>query len=94
MCLAIPARITEIAADGETARVALGAVSKEISLALVDSAAVGDYVLVHVGYALNRISEEEAERTLALITEAGMLDEELGTDPPVTESVPGSGGGA
>jgi hypothetical protein len=42
-------------------------VRKPVSLALVDDAAVGDYVLVHVGYALNRISPEEAERTLALI---------------------------
>jgi hydrogenase expression/formation protein HypC len=94
MCLAIPARITEIAPDGDTARVALGAVSKQISLALVDGAAVGDYVLVHVGYALNRISEEEAERTLALITEAGMLEDELGVNPPATESGSGFGGGA
>lgn len=93
MCLAIPARITEIAPDGDIARVALGAVSKEISLALIDSAAVGDYVLVHVGYALNRISEEEAARTLALMSEAGMLEDELGVNPPVTGSAPGSGSG-
>jgi hydrogenase expression/formation protein HypC len=46
---------------------------------------VGDYVLVHVGYALNRISEEEAERTLALISQAGMLDEELGVNPPAPD---------
>lgn len=76
MCLAIPARIVEISPDADIARVALGAVTKEISLALVDAAEVGDYVLVHVGYALNRISEEEAERTLALMAEAGMLEEE------------------
>jgi hydrogenase expression/formation protein HypC len=70
--------------------VSLGGVTKEISLALVGDAAVGDYVLVHVGYALNRLSEEEAERTLALISEAGMLlDEELGVNPPV----PGQAGG-
>jgi len=84
MCLAIPARITSIDPSGQCARVGLGAVSKEISLALVEDAAVGDYVLVHVGYALNRISEEEAERTLALIAEAGMLDDELGVNPPAS----------
>ncbi len=82
MCLAIPARITHIDPSGQIARVGLGAVSKEISLALVEDAAVGDYVLVHVGYALNRLSEEEAQRTLDLIRAAGILDaEEPGTDP-------------
>ena len=89
MCLAIPAKIATIDPDGQTARVSLGGVTKEISLALVDEVAVGDYVLVHVGYALNRLSEEEAERTLALMSEAGVLDEELGVNPPI----PGSGGG-
>jgi len=71
MCLAVPARITAIDESADTATVALGAVTKEISLALVDDAAIDDYVLVHVGYALNRISPEEAARTLALINEAG-----------------------
>jgi len=75
MCLAIPARITAIDEALETATVALGAVSKQISLALVDGVSVGDYVLVHVGYALNRMSPEEAERTLALMAETGMLAE-------------------
>ena len=76
MCLAIPARIASIDDTGETARVTLGGVAKEISLALVDGARVGDYVLVHVGYALNLIGEDEAEQTLALMAEAGMLTEE------------------
>jgi hydrogenase expression/formation protein HypC len=75
MCLAIPARITEIDEALDSATVALGAVSKQISLALVDGVSVGDYVLVHVGYALNRLSPEEAERTLALMAEGGMLEE-------------------
>ncbi len=76
MCLAIPARITAIDPLGETATVALGAVSKECSLALIEGAVVGDYVLIHVGYALNRISAEEAAHTLALMREAGMLDDD------------------
>lgn len=74
MCLAIPARILSVDPASDTATVALGAVSKQVSLALVDDAAPGDYVLVHVGYALNRISEEEAEQTLALIREAGAIE--------------------
>ncbi len=78
MCLAIPARIAAIDHLGQTARVSLGGVVKEISLALVDDVSVGDYVLIHVGYALNRLSEEEAAQTLALMAEAGMLAEEPG----------------
>jgi hydrogenase expression/formation protein HypC len=73
MCLAIPARITAIDPTGATARISLGAVTRDCSLALIEDAAVGDYVLVHVGYALNRISEEEAQETLALMREAGVL---------------------
>jgi hydrogenase expression/formation protein HypC len=68
MCLAIPARIEELL-DDDMARVSLGGVTKAISLALVEGVAVGDYVIVHVGYALNRIDPEEAERTLALFAE-------------------------
>ena len=54
-----------------SATVSLGGVSKQISLALVDDADLGDFVLVHVGYALNKISPDEAERTLRLLREAG-----------------------
>lgn len=71
MCLAVPARITAIDETADTAKVDLGGVLKEVSLALLEGAAVGDYVLVHVGYALNRIDPEEAARTLALINEVG-----------------------
>ncbi len=73
MCLAVPARVIALDPDTDMATVALGAVTKEISLALVENTEVGDYVLVHVGYALGRISPEEAERTLALIAAAGGL---------------------
>ena len=71
MCLAIPARIVELL-DGDQCRVELGGVRKEISLALVDDAAVGDYVIVHVGYALTKLDPEEAAQTLALFAEAGI----------------------
>lgn len=74
MCLAIPARIEELTAPGN-AIVNLGGVRKEISLALVDDAAVGEYVIVHVGYALQKLDQEEAERTLALFAEMGQMDE-------------------
>jgi len=72
MCLALPARVVAIDAAADMATVALGEVKKEISLALVDDVQVDDYVLIHVGYALNKVSEEEAERTLQLFAEAGL----------------------
>lgn len=71
MCLAIPARVAELL-PGDAARVELGGVLKEISLALVDEVAVGDYVIVHVGYALSKLDQEEAEATLALFAQAGL----------------------
>ena len=68
MCLAIPARVVEVM-DEETAVVDLGGVKKEISIALVEDVCVDDYVITHVGYALNKIDPEEAEKTLKLFSE-------------------------
>lgn len=91
MCLAIPAKITQIDPTTDLAQVEFGGVSKEISLALIDDAAVGDYVLVHVGYALNRLSEEEAEQTLALIRDMGLLDAEQEQTPTELQRSGGQG---
>lgn len=55
--------------DEETATVELSGVRKNVSVALLDDVAVGDYVILHVGFALSRLDPEEAERTLALIAE-------------------------
>ena len=85
MCLAIPAQILDLDPDAESAIVSLGGVRKPVSLALVDDAVVGDYVLVHVGYALNKISPEEAERTLALIQAIGEQDSEYESLDPATQ---------
>jgi hydrogenase expression/formation protein HypC len=65
MCLAIPGKVVEIR-DGMLATVDVGGVCREVSLVLVDGVEVGDYVIVHVGYALNRLDPEEAEQTLEL----------------------------
>lgn len=70
MCLAIPARVVELSGE-DSAIVDLGGVRKEISLALVEDVAVGDYVIIHVGFALNKLNPEEAENTLALFAEMG-----------------------
>ena len=68
MCLAIPARVVELL-PGLRAVVDLSGVRKQVSIALVDDAQLGDYVIVHVGYAIGKIDPEEAERTLALFAE-------------------------
>jgi len=73
MCLAIPARVVTIDPATDSAVVELDGVKKEISLALVEDVQENDYVLVHVGYALNKLSEEEAQHTLELFAEAGLM---------------------
>lgn len=70
MCLAMPTRVVELR-DGDMAVVDLDGVRKEISLALVEDIAVGDYVILHAGYALQKLDIEEAEQTLALFRELG-----------------------
>jgi hydrogenase expression/formation protein HypC len=69
MCLAIPARVVELLPDSQ-GTIELGGVRKRISLELVDGIATGDYVIVHVGYALQKLDPHEAERTLALFAQA------------------------
>lgn len=69
MCLAIPARVEEV--NGDQGVVDMGGVRKDVSLALLDDVVVGDYVIVHVGFALNKLDPDEAERTLALFAELG-----------------------
>lgn len=80
MCLAIPAQVVELR-DNDNALVDLAGVKKEISLALVEGVVVGDYVIVHVGFALNKLDPEEAAKTLKLFAEMGELA--FGDDPTV-----------
>ncbi|AVM74684.1 HypC/HybG/HupF family hydrogenase formation chaperone [Magnetospirillum gryphiswaldense] len=68
MCLALPSRVVALL-DDDQAKVDLGGVTKAISLALVEDVAVGDYVIVHVGYALTKVDPAEAEKTLALFAQ-------------------------
>jgi hydrogenase expression/formation protein HypC len=78
MCLAIPIRVEALLPDA-MARVTLGGVSKIVSVALLEDVTLGDYLLIHVGYALARIDPEEAKRTLALMRAAavpGLAQEE------------------
>jgi len=68
MCLALPMRITAVADDG-TATLALEGLEQRASLALLPEATIGDFVLVHAGYALSVLTEDEAEETLTLLSE-------------------------
>ena len=68
MCLAVPVRVAEVLADGN-AVVEVGGVHHRVSLALVDGVGVGDYVIVHAGFAINRLDVAEAEKSLALFAE-------------------------
>ena len=79
MCLGVPAKIIEMyEKDGlQMARVDFGGVTREACLAYVPEAKVGDYCLVHVGFALNLISEEEARETMELLKEVADLSSEI-----------------
>lgn len=68
MCLAMPAQITKILKE-QRAIVNLGGIEKEISTSLLTNVTVGDYVILHVGYALTRLDEQEAQKTLLLFAE-------------------------
>ncbi|QEL55761.1 HypC/HybG/HupF family hydrogenase formation chaperone [Chromobacterium paludis] len=72
MCLAIPARVTEIL-DSDRVKVELGGIQKTISTALVEDVRLGDYLIVHVGFAIGKLDPDEAERTLALLAEMGAM---------------------
>ena len=76
MCLAVPAQIIAITQDQAHATVELSGVLVEVSLALVEDVLVGDYVLIHVGFALQKIDPEEAEATLALFAEVALAAQE------------------
>lgn len=68
MCLAVPGRILKI--EGTTAEVEFGGARMSVSLLGLPEAAAGDYVLVHAGFAIQRLDEQEAKRTLSLLAEA------------------------
>ncbi|MCL4369731.1 MAG: HypC/HybG/HupF family hydrogenase formation chaperone [Chloroflexi bacterium] len=73
MCLAIPAKITAI--EGTEATVDIGGVTRSTSLVLTPEAKVGDYVLMHTGYAISVVDEDEAKETMRIIEEMMALDE-------------------
>ncbi|MCX7626012.1 MAG: HypC/HybG/HupF family hydrogenase formation chaperone [Candidatus Sumerlaeaceae bacterium] len=84
MCLAIPGRIEAITNDDpvmRSGRVNFGGVVREVNLAYVPEAQVGDYVVVHVGFALQRLDEDEAQRVLETLRQMGELESEFPEEP-------------
>ncbi len=81
MCLGVPGRIEEIwdAEGTRMARVDFGGVNKDVCLAYLPDLTVGDYTIVHVGFAISQVDEASAQETLRLFEEIGVLEAELGT---------------
>jgi hydrogenase expression/formation protein HypC len=78
MCLAIPGKVVEIVDEaGGVAKVEVGGVRRNVNVALLDAVRVGDYVLIHVGFALSKIDEHEAAETLRLLEELGSYQDEF-----------------
>jgi hydrogenase expression/formation protein HypC len=77
MCLAVPGKILSIeeASGSRLGKVQFGGVTREANLDFVPEAGVGDYVVVHVGFALSRVDEEEAKRTYELLEELGAIED-------------------
>lgn len=90
MCLAVPGRIlkTEERGGNRVAKVQFGGITREAFLNFVPEAGVGDYVMVHVGFAISRVDAQEALRTYRMLEAIGLLEGELGPgpqDPPEAE---------
>jgi hydrogenase expression/formation protein HypC len=73
MCLAIPVRVERIDSN-ESATASVGGILRQIDITLVDDLQIGDYVILHVGFALSKLDESEAEETLRLMSDAGILE--------------------
>jgi len=78
MCLAIPGKVVEIVDEaGGVAKVEVGGVRRNVNIALLDAVRAGDYVLIHVGFALSKVDEHEAAETLRLLEELGSYQDEF-----------------
>lgn len=89
MCLAIPGKIlsNEDLGFARVARVQFGGIVRQVRLDFVPEASVGDYVMVHVGFAISKVDEQEAQRTYQLLDEMGALEEEL-PSPDLAPEIP------
>lgn len=83
MCLGVPGKITKIypKENMKMCEIDFGGVTREACLDFIPEAEVGDYVIIHVGFAITLLSEEEAMETLELLREISDIEEELGVEP-------------
>jgi len=91
MCLGIPGKVVQIdegPTDMTMGRVSFGGITKDVCLAYTPEVEVGDYVIVHVGFALSRIDEEEAQQVFEYLREIGELSELDASDPPGPQAGP------
>jgi hydrogenase expression/formation protein HypC len=91
MCLAIPGKVESISGDDpitRMGRINFGGVVKDASLAYVPEVQVGDYVIVHVGFALSKVDEEEAQKVFGYLKQIGELDELVAEQFISTEKAP------
>ena len=88
MCLGIPGRVVEVGPEGlmRMGKVDFGGVIREVCLAYVPEAQIGDYVIVHVGFAISQLDKDEAQETLKLMAEIGILEEEPDIQSPMAIS--------
>jgi len=84
MCLGVPGKIVDVYEKSglKMAKVDFGGVFREACLSYVPEAQVGEYCIIHVGFAISLLSEKDAMETLELLKEMGTFDEELGTEAP------------
>jgi len=88
MCLAVPGKVLtkEDIGGVEVGHVQFGGITRQVALGFVPEAQVGDYVMVHVGFAISRVDAEEAQRTYEILKELGTLEEELASEEPAVPS--------
>jgi hydrogenase expression/formation protein HypC len=83
MCLGVPGKVVEIYESGglTMGKIDFGGVIREACLAYIPDIQVGEYTVVHVGFAISKLSESEAQETLQMLRDIGSLEEELGPEP-------------
>ncbi len=88
MCLGVPGKVTEIYETSglRMGKVDFGGIVKEACLEYVPEVEVGDYTIIHVGFAITKLDEQSAQESLALFREMGLLEEELGVEPADAET--------
>jgi len=94
MCLAVPGRVEQVydAGGARMGKVNFGGIVKDVCLAYLPEIQVGDYTIVHVGFAISRIDEDSAQKTLQMFRDLGLLEEEFATEQQILQAGAGARG--